>query len=199
MQRTADFISHSIFILYGVLATLIISRQPANVIGWLLIGPSLIVFGVDIMTRYLAGFQRSIPPASLPILIMVWFCSWAWLAMITPLQLIPLFFPTGRLLTLRWRRVVYLAVGLGLFTLFWTAGAPVFSPNILLNMVPWNLANPIGFLPIRTIRFGWIFIAVMVSVLSALSLASMVVRYRSASSEEGAQMKWLLSAARSLH
>jgi signal transduction histidine kinase len=189
---TVGIISHIIFILYLVLATFIISRQPANVIGWLLMGPCLVVIAVENMIRYLAGFQIGPPPASQPILAMVWISGWAWLAFITPLQLIPLFFPTGHLLSPRWRRVVYLAVGLCVFTMFWTASAPVFSPNMMFNLVTWRLANPIGFLPGGTILYGWVFIAIMVLLLSALSLASIAVRFRIASVEERAQMKWLL-------
>ena len=78
---------------FSVPAALIISRQPRNIIGWLLMTPALSIIPNVVISPYLAGFQTAPPPATLPILVMIWISSASWLALIFPLLLIPVLSP----------------------------------------------------------------------------------------------------------
>jgi hypothetical protein len=176
-------------VVFTIPAVLIISRQPRNTIGWLLMTPGLTMAITGGMDSYLSTFKTA-PPVTLPIMMMMLFSSGSWVGLIFPLLLIPLLFPTGRPLTARWQWVIYLAVGLILFFFIWAAGSRIFQ----LDFASWSVTNPYAFLPEGAEQYimpPWV---VMLAVLAASSLASFVVRFRRAEVVERQQMKWLLYA-----
>lgn len=175
------------FAVYGVTGALIVSRQPRNKVGWLLMleGALAFVWPLDIYFNTLVQ-----PPAEPSAWFMVglWSWGWLWLWLIFPILFIPLFFPTGRPPSSRWRWLVVMGLGLcAFFILFvttmreWTA----------LNE-KWTLANPIG---IQNLAFPMVPWAVLLLSFAALSVASLFVRYRRAPAVEREQIKWLLYAA----
>ncbi len=173
--------------LFAIPAALIISHHPRNVIGWLLMIPVLVAVIVEGVDRYLATFKTP-PPADAFHLLLVLFSGASWVALIFPLLVIPLLFPTGRPPTPRWNWVVYLAIGMCLLFFFWVG----FSPTYELENVPWTLTNPVGFLSPGFENYFMPLWGILLVVLTVTSLASIFFRYRRASLVEREQIKWLL-------
>jgi hypothetical protein len=121
---------------------------------------------------------------------MTWFSSWNWLALILPLLLIPLLFPTGRLPSARWRWVLILAAGIcAIFLLIAT-----FSKNLASVNEDWSVSNPIGFLDDSSIQTIIVFWAAGLMVMTLSSAAALFMRYRRTGSVVREQIKWLLYA-----
>lgn len=191
---TADQYANVVFTLVPLLfafpAALIITRQPRNTIGWLMMIDPLVEIPSSLFSIYFASFSSAPPPASFLTVFMAWVVSLSWMALIFPILLIPLFFPTGRLISPRWRWTVYLAVGMVLFLMIWGA----LTRKVELDFVPWAMTNPAGFISeeaTNAILPPW---SILLAVLTVASLVSVVVRYRRGSVIERQQMKWLLYA-----
>lgn len=168
---------------------LIISRQPQNVIGWLLMLP-VIAFSISpLLTAPFVGLAAA-PPSLSPIgLFSLWLINTSWVWFIFPILLIVLLFPTGRPPTPRWRWVSLLAFGmLGIFLLFgiflktWTTDDG--DRNI-----HFQVANPLGFIPEAIMNtFGQIW-SVALPVLTVSCVAALIVRYARATPVERRQIK----------
>jgi len=156
------------FLPYAVVGALIVSRQPANRIGWLFLVSGLLM-GVGVTAFEYAIYGDLTNPGSLP------GTSWAlrtsqWATFIPFLTYAFLFllFPDGRLPSRRWRPVALLAV----------------------LSIGWLEANSIapGVIPLWPAR--------ELTVVAMLLCASApVVRYRRSESDERHQIKWFAFAA----
>ena len=156
------------FLPYAVVGALIVSRQPANRIGWLFLVSGLLM-GVGLTAFEYAIYGDLTNPGSLP------GTSWAlrtsqWVSFIPFLTYAFLFllFPDGRLPSRRWRPVAILAV----------------------LSIGWLEANSIapGVIPLWPAR--------ELTVVAMLLCASApVVRYRRSESDERHQIKWFAFAA----
>jgi hypothetical protein len=178
-------------VVFAIVAALIVSRQPRNTIGWLLMVPvGLYAVGGPI-ENYIGHVAPSTPTPTVPLLLMLWFNSWNWLLLIFPLLYIPLLFPNGRPPTPRWRWVSVAAIAWAtLFVLLATL-----SRQLNTNTTPDNVFdNPIGVLGKDTVQQlvgAWIVGLVALVVACAVAL---FVRYRRANDTEREQIKWLLYA-----
>jgi hypothetical protein len=163
----------------------IVSRRPGNVIGWLCcaIGLclSLSVFGSnDAQTTLAADPDRA--PAGLLLMIL------GELGFVLSLGLlftfVLLLFPSGRLLSRRWRPVAWTA-GAALAAI---AAGTVFQPG---PMGPGLPANPVGITATGE-ALGRLQGAAggVIAVLVPACLASLVVRFRRAKGAERQQLKW---------
>lgn len=159
-------------VFYGVLAValgttgaFVASRQPANPIGWIFCG--LGVLG-GVVETWEAFPYHSLPTGELG----EWIVGWSWVVNLSAYALVFLLFPTGRLLTSRWRSVVWLLA----------AGCVVGVPGQALNP-----ANP---LPVDSVvidvMFGLGMLLVHVALIAAV--ASVVIRYRRAAGVERLQL-----------
>jgi len=188
LETVGTVATFTMFAAFAVTGALIISSQPRNMVGWLLMIEAALVFAWP-LGIYFDNLAQA--PANLSFLTMLglWIYGWLWLWYIFPLLFIPLFFPTGRTLTSRWRWVVGLGLGLcAFFILFVTFSAEFFPQN-----ESWSVPNPIGFLSVDSFPFPlW---AVLLLSFAALSVSSLFVRYRRARIVEREQIKWLLYAA----
>jgi hypothetical protein len=178
-------------VVFAIVAALIVSRQPRNTIGWLLMVPvGLYAVGGPI-ENYIGHLAPSTPTPTVPLLLMLWFNSWNWLLLIFPLLFIPLLFPNGRPPTPRWRWVSVAAiVWATLFVLLATL-----SRQLNTNTTPDNVFdNPIGVLGKDTVeRLVGVWIVGLVALVVACAVA-LFVRYRRANDTEREQIKWLLYA-----
>jgi hypothetical protein len=176
---------------FAIVAALIVSRQPRNALGWVLMVP----VGVYVVSGPIASYIESLGPSSaeptLLILLMAWFSSWNWLLLIFPLVYIPLLFPNGRPPTPRWRWVSVAAIAWAtLFVLLATLSQQIHTntaPDIVFD-------NPIGVLGIDTVeRLVGVWIVGLLALAVACAVA-LFVRYRRANETEREQIKWLLYA-----
>jgi hypothetical protein len=170
------------------LAALIVSRQPRNTIGWLLMTQGLPLALGGPVGVYLRGITTAPEQPGALLLLAVWFENVSWLFLIFPLFIIPLLFPTGRPPSGRWYGVVSLAVGMCLLLLTAVALTERLGPL----QGNWMVRNPIGFLPetwIEPILVPW---AIGLATLTVAGLTAVVLRYRQGSEVERQQIKWLV-------
>jgi hypothetical protein len=195
-EQTPFNLVNAIFVMalpvaFALLAALILSRQPGNVIGWLLFMPALA--GILPADAYIRTFTSlpSQPPTLL--LLALWANSWNWLLLIFPILFIPVLFPTGRPPSPRWRWLIIAGLGICAIFLFLATFQSSFSTADY--GMDWTIANPIGFIP--DYAFGNFFLIpwlIGLAALTLLSVASLFVRYRQALLVEREQIKWLLYA-----
>jgi signal transduction histidine kinase len=179
------------FLAFPVMGLLILRQQPKNAVGWLLLGIGLniyvVFFGEDY--AYLALIRH---PGSLPFgHAFAWISGITWLPFTLMVVLfLPMLFPTGRLLSPRWRLVI--ASGLGFALLAFVGNA--FQAGSVSSNYP-QLKNPLGvpgwkplldLLTTASLPFG------LIAMIG--SVGSVVVRYRRANSLERRQLKWFLVA-----
>jgi len=178
-------------VVFAIVAALIVSRQPRNTIGWLLMVPVGLYMVGGPIENYIGHLAPSTPTPTVPLLLMLWFNSWNWLLLIFPLLFIPLLFPNGRPPTPRWRWVSAAAiVWAALFMLLATLSRQIntnTTPDIVFD-------NPIGVLGEDTVeRLVGVWIVGLVALVVTCAVA-LFVRYRRANDTEREQIKWLLYA-----
>ena len=160
-------------------------RRPANRVGWvLLLAGTLSAIQIFVEEYAIFGVVGRATP--LPGAVGAgWIESWMWLvgvALITTLTL--LIFPDGRLVSPRWRIVVWLAAldaAAGVIGLAF-AGGPLNNAPFIDN--PYPLLGDFGGTLFFTSFAALAFVA-------AASAASLLVRYRRATGVERQQLKWL--------
>jgi hypothetical protein len=180
--------------IFAFLGALIISKQPRNTIGWLLAVPALINAVAALLGVWTRTFETA--PESVPfgLFVALWLDSWSWLLFIFPIFHLLQVFPTGRVLTPRWRWLAYLeAVMIATFLLLGTFSSQyeAYQGDIAI----WSVENPIGFISAEF--WNGLFSSIWSAGLLVLVLgggASTIVRFRRARAAERQQLKWLLSA-----
>ncbi len=175
-------------VVFAIVAALIVSRQPRNTIGWLLMVPVALYVVGGPQVSYVESLAPSSPAPTVPLLLMVWFSNWNWLLLIIPLLLILLLFPSGRPPTPRWRWAgVAAIIWATLFVLMATLSKELTTPDFVFD-------NPIGVLREDIVELlAGVWIAGLLILILACSLA-LFVRYRRANDTEREQIKWLLYA-----
>lgn len=168
---------------------LIVAHRPRNLVGWLLLLVGLLQ-GVASLLGFYSVQALFVDPGSLP------FGSVAALADpalgIPTVALFPvllLIYPTGRLLSSRWRWLAWGCLAAGAVTGIAVAiGAwPYRGRDLLLSVE----LNP----ELRTVVFIITAFFVLMLVAGSVALFSLVARYRRGSREERLQIKWLAVAA----
>ncbi len=165
---------YSVAATFAVVGLLIIVRRPDNRVGWLVSTIGLLSALYDVSRSY-GAFAPSAGWA-------VALGSWGWFpSEMLQIGVLPLVFPTGKLLSARWRPVLWLAAtGTAAAVVVgfsgWRPGAPGKVAGLLLPGL-----------------FAFAQLAFLVCLILALS--SIVVRYRRAGLEERQQLKWFVDAA----
>ncbi len=176
---------------YGLVGALVATRQPRNPVGWLLLGAALILglslFGQSYAIVSVAEHRGSLPGT----VALAWIASFTFVPTLgIALVIVPLIFPTGSLLSRRWRWVVGLAVLASGGRLVLTA----FGPGPLDSVE--SIWNPIGVEAVGAIRpILELSNVLMAFVAFPLAVLSVIVRFRRGSATERAQLKWFASAA----
>ncbi len=171
----------------SVIGSLIVLRQPRNLVGWLFLGSSVGFAVASVSFEYIdlseAQFALGLPGT----ITAAWLTSWLMIPnLIVLVVLVPLFFPTGRLPSPRWRPVAALAIAGIVATSIGAALVP--GP---LERVNARIDNPVGVIvphPLIDI-FGFIDGVSGVAVFT-LAAASVVVRYRHGTPLERLQLRW---------
>jgi hypothetical protein len=178
-------------VVFAIVAALIVSSQPRNTLGWVLMVPvGLYVVGGPI-TSYIERLAPSTPEPTVPILLMVWFNPWNWLLLIFPLLFILLLFPNGQPPTPRWRWVGVVAIAWASLFVLLAALPQQINVATTTNVV---FDNPIGVLGKDTVaRLVGVWIVGLLALTVACAVA-LFLRYRRANATEREQIKWLLYA-----
>jgi len=180
------------FSAFMVVGALIVAHRPGNAIGWLFTAIALLAFTGQLANEY-AIYASVTRPGSLPGASMVaWYGSWPWyLVLALALIFTPLLFPTGRLLSPRWRPVA------------WLAGAATATLTVLaalqaeLEPAPDRpIANPIGIAAVENPEQSPVGVGLFITlvVLAAVALGSLAIRFRRSRGEERQQLKWFTYA-----
>jgi signal transduction histidine kinase len=172
---------------FGVAGILIATRVPSNPIGWLLLVAGAGTAVQELAVHY-AQVGLYVEPGSLPGAdVAAWITEWIWIPYMALVALvIPMLYPTGRLLGRAWR--LPLVVGLVASSI----GALAFA------LAPGNLGGyPEIPNPVAVDGAAWIartgdavMLLFVASVLAAI--LSMGIRYRGSHGDERQQLKWFL-------
>ncbi len=158
----------------AVVGAVVASRQPRNPIGWILSGIAfflgVLMFSAHLFWALALGTAQPSDSA----LFVAWLASWVWIpAMIPALTLFPLYFPTGRPPTPRWRWVQW--VGLAAIPTSFVSQA--FAPGRLDD---YGVANPVaadgGLQTAAEIVGGFGIAGMFIAMVGAV--VSLVVRFR---------------------
>jgi class 3 adenylate cyclase len=173
---------------FPIVAILILARQPRNRIGWILmaIGLAWVIDGLASYGPF--ALSRTLPGG--PLAVALFAGTWA-----PPIGLMGtvllLRFPTGTLLSPRWRKVE----GLGLFALGAALTIVTFGPARLGESGFPELANPLAFAAVRSVFAAADPLLLLIPLSILLSAASLVARFRRSRGVERLQLKWLAAAA----
>jgi signal transduction histidine kinase len=185
-------------VLYATLGTLVV-RRAGNLIGWLLLGEGAGLAVLALASAYaVLGIRHpgTIPAPDLAGLL----AECTFVAASLGLGFMVLLFPSGRPPSPRWRPVVAASLVATALTL---AGFVV-RPRLLALPAPGGdsvrIPNPLGIRSLggvlRTALVGTLTgLAVLFTVLFAISFVALVIRYRSGGREVRQQIKWLACAA----
>jgi hypothetical protein len=168
---------------FALVGALVASRQPANAVGWLLLAAA-VALGLDTCTTVYAS-RSSSPGAQWA----GWLNSWllfVWLYV--PALFLVLVFPAGRLLSRRWRTVVWLGMGGVTADIVGTA----FAPGVLEIPADQPIRNPLGIAGPVGDALSWLsgageLLAAGTLVLGGLSV---FLRLRRAHGRERQQVTW---------
>jgi hypothetical protein len=176
---------------YATVGLVLTLRRPANPIGWLYAAAGLtwsLSIPGDTWVVQLAAEQRPLPPAAQVSAVFGEF-NWApatVLGVILPALLVP----DGRLRSRRWRPVAAAAIAVGVLVPVGNALAPVkLEDSGIAN--PYALPGPAGDLAEAVgglSVFLWLVILVV-------SLACVVLRFRSSTGIERQQLRWVVAGA----
>ena len=174
------------FLCYAAVGSLIVSRRFGNRVGWLFLAVGL-AFELGFLAQEYAIYALRYEPGSLP------GGSWAGLyADLLPVlalglggSLLLLTFPTGHLLSQRWRPVVWLLVPSFLVVVLATAFGPGTLQSVVDAPKPVELDYPL----FTDGELAWM----GVLLAGLLAIISVVVRYRAGDAVERQQLRWFLA------
>ncbi len=176
-------------LVFGATGALVASRLPRNPIGWIFCGLALLFeFSVCSDTYVAYGSQAS---GFLTGRAWVgWTSQWSTNALAPALIILCfLLFPTGRLLSARWRVLVWVVVGVAAVH----AAAVALAPGTLVDF---PIENPVGIESAGALRvLAEASILMLVIPLMLFSVASLFLRLRRSSGAERQQLKWFAYAA----
>lgn len=183
--------------IFAVSGALIVSRQPRNVVGWLLLVPGLAIPVFDLVGSWLE-MLTPVPTKVTPIVWLAsWVDSWSWVVLIFAIFHLLLVFPNGKLLSPRWRWAVWVEAAMIGFMLFAAAFGDQIAPFMDDETPPpWSIDNPVGFIP-EAIFNGPVFPILWTLGLVGLvvtGLVAFVTRFRTGSVLERQQLKWPMYA-----
>jgi hypothetical protein len=172
----------------AVVGSLIASRQPRNPVGWLIIGHAL-CFTLGEFGRQYAIYGVLTNPGSLPFAgAMASPAYWAWFpGLLLMLAFLPLYFPNGRLLSPRWRPVLWFTAFSAVVIIVLT----MFRPS---SDETRGIPNPLGIESLSNAGLLEAIVPSLWSILAVLSAVSLVMRFRYSSGEERQQIKWVAYA-----
>ena len=180
------------FTAFTVVGAVIVAHRPRNAIGWIFSAIGLLA-ATGMLTMEYAAYAYVTRPGSLPGAILAAWYQWWWDPMLgLILVFTPLLFPTGRLLSARWRPVAAAAAVAGAAIIMLN----VLQPSIKLQNRNVTVRNPIGVAGVQELEDGAVGAALytMVVVCCVAAVVSVVLRFRRSQGVERQQLKWFTFA-----
>jgi signal transduction histidine kinase len=186
----ADVLDMLVSVGVPILGIVIVNKQPRNAIGWLFISAGIAI-ALATFGQVYALHALIVEPGSLPAgMAMAWMSNVLWPFPITALVLLFLLFPTGHVVSPRWRPVAWLT---------WAIYLLLTVASVVFATAEW--ADPFEDIEAAARAGGTfaqtaIFIgAVALPVALLLSVVSLAIRFRRSAGDERLQLKWFVSAA----
>jgi signal transduction histidine kinase len=180
------------FALFGVVGALIVSREPGNRIGGLLLygsGATAASFVAGELTTYLADRGTT---DGLGVGVLGFLSDAGWIVGIIPvLMFIPMLFPDGHLVSRRWWPLAAAAWVLIGFLLIAIAFA---TPRFAGSSGAPRVENPFYINALDQVEVPDVVISILLLAVLIGSVASLVVRFRRARGDERQQIKWVALA-----
>ena len=173
---------------YSTVGAILASRNTRNPMGWIMLTVGL-AFALAQATETYAKYTLEIDPGILPFgAVAAWFGTWDYAVAFCALLVLAQLYPSGRVLSPRWRKVPWIVVAAASVASVGTA----LSPGTLEVETGFAVDNPFGLEAIRPIveitgGIGWIVLLASVPV----SIASLVLRFRRSEGESRQQIRWL--------
>jgi hypothetical protein len=179
---------------YIAVGALIARRRPDNPLPWVLVAIGLLAStGNAAQTLVDVAIHQHGADARPPVLVH-WYTEWFWVPWIfLQFVVLPLLFPTGRVLSAAWRPVLKSAVAV---IVVLTVMA-MLQQELQLGTddnPSGSLDNPFGLLPYRDLDDLIEVMLVPLAALTALAMSSLVLRFRRSAGAERGQMKVVVFA-----
>jgi signal transduction histidine kinase len=165
-------------VVLALAGALITSHRRGNAIGWVLTGMGIEAAVVEVTEGY--GYHAGFPGAVL----VTWTSAWASLVGAGTTSIVLLLFPTGRVLSRRWRGVVRASVAGTVLTAVGTGFGHSSDGSFTSGSNPYALPGPWMGLIYAAGQALW-----ALTLLAAI--ASLILRYRRCGSVERQQLKWV--------
>ena len=189
--RATEWLFALLVVLCALLGAFILSRQGNNMVGWILLTVGTLPSVASLAEVHVHSLDSAPAQPTMGLVFALWVENLSWLALIFPLLHLLLVFPTGRLLSPRWKWVVILECTL--------IGFIVLSALTTGQLGPiegdWTIDNPIGLgldlfaLPIVNSLWN-----LGLATIALAGAASMLLRYRRSDYAQRQQIKLLLFA-----
>lgn len=176
----------------GSVGAIVAIRRPDNRVGWLFGAIGLLFAVAAFVEEYTIAAVLAVPGELPGEPTVGWLLTWLW---VPPLALalvfLPLVFPTGHLLSPRWRPVAWFGV---VATVLFTATLSIVPGPIQQAMF---LDNPFQPVKLDMEQFGPIFgiVVIPLTIAIALAITSLVRRFQAANDDARRQIKWFALAA----
>ena len=176
--------------LYAAVGWAIVTRQPRNTIGWLLLVVPLLVAVAFFVGDY-ATEALVLHPGSLPLgRLAAWMDRWMIVVMLT--AFIPLFllFPDGRIPSPRWRPALWLTIIGPTLTVASFALTPGRMTGAFADFTKVRVINPFGIGSLETpLHVATVVGGLLCAAAAIVAGIAIVVRYRGASSDIRQQIR----------
>ena len=181
------------FAAFMIVGLVIITHRPGNAIGWIFSAVGLLSATGWLAMEY-AEYAYLTRPGSLPgAALAAWYAAWWWYPMLALIVVFTLLvFPTGRLLSARWRPVAMVAAIAAAGIIVLTA----LQSTLTLQDTDYTVPNPFGLAGIQDPEqstAGAVLFLVFLGC-TVMAVVSMVLRFRRSQGVERQQLKWFTYA-----
>jgi hypothetical protein len=181
------------FAAFMTVGSVIVAHRPGNAVGWVFSAVGLLSAAGWLAMEY-AAYAYLTRPGALPgAALAAWYASWWWYPMLSLIVVFTLLvFPTGRVVSARWRPVVVAAA-------IATAGLVALTAlqsTLTLQDTDYTVSNPIGLAGIQDPEQSTVGAVLFLLLLGCMVAAvlSMVLRFRRSRGVERQQLKWFTYA-----
>jgi hypothetical protein len=174
---------------FATLGALIVSRRPENVIGWIFsvssIAGGIQMFSGQYATVALFSSDTQLPGGA----VAAWLSTLMQTSVVTAALFLILLFPTGRLLSPRWRTVAWIAGVAIAASLISLALRPGPIRDFRTSQNPFGVEGALILAPVEAVG-GVVFL-----VCFAAAIVALILRFYRSQGEERLQLKWFAYAA----